>query len=239
MNIYISICSMRGTKYTTWARVSDMMDWSASQGIRMEVKAREAESLICRARQRSLADFYYQPEFTHLMTLDDDIIIQPDALIKMLNADKSVVGGFYRLKTHEYMGVAQRPKGRKWVSVLKEQKLVEADYVSTGCMLTKREVITDMINAYPELEYEENLTGTKLWAFYMPFIFDNGDFREYLSEDWAFCQRARDIGHSVWVHGGIQCGHWGEVPFTLEFEEDAKEVILPASARARGSGESE
>ena len=47
----------------------------------------------------------------------------------------------------------------------------------------------------------------------MPYIYHN----EYLSEDWAFCQRAMDMGHKIYMHSGVQCGHWGL--FNYKFDQ--------------------
>ncbi len=38
----------------------------------------------------------------------------------------------------------------------------------------------------------------------------------YLSEDWAFCQRARDAGFDCWLDPSIRLGHMGQTMYTLE-----------------------
>ena len=87
--------------------------------------------------------------------------------------------------------------------VMKKGLLAPAIYVSTGCMMIRRNVVEGMIEKYPELHYKRNVTGDRAWALYQPFIYKE----EYLSEDWAYCQRAKDAGFEVWVHGGVKCGH--------------------------------
>jgi hypothetical protein len=77
--------------------------------------------------------------------------------------------------------------------------------------MVKRKVVEGMIEKYPELHYKRNVSGDKAWALYMPFIYN----QEYLSEDWGYCQRARDAGFEVWVHGGVKCAHWGKKMFVF------------------------
>jgi len=44
----------------------------------------------------------------------------------------------------------------------------------------------------------------------------DGDGHIYLSEDWAFCQRAKEAGFKLWVYPGIRVGHYGSYMYTLE-----------------------
>ena len=47
---------------------------------------------------------------------------------------------------------------------------------------------------------------------YLPYIYKD----EYLSEDWALCQRAEDLGFEIWAHGGVRCAHWGLIKYDFE-----------------------
>jgi len=217
--VFVSSVSIR-PEYTSIIWTLRMIDFAASHDVEADLQPRLDESLLCRARIRSLMDFFYKPQYTHLMTVDDDLLIPQETLIKFLEQDKPIIGGFYRLKTKEYMGCAVRVKNEPWMYPVLDKRVVEAEYVSTGCMLVKREVIVDMINEFPDLECQENLSGRTMWALYQPFVHNNGIFREYLSEDWAFCERAKMVGHTVWAHGGVQCGHWGKTIYTFEGLKD-------------------
>jgi hypothetical protein len=71
-------------------------------------------------------------------------------------------------------------------------------YCGTGFMLMKRDVITRMIAAYPETAYTSDhvyvADDTQRGTFHA--LFDcliDPDTREYLSEDFGFCKRWRDL----------------------------------------------
>ena len=219
MKVFVSSCSMK-PEYTSILWTLRMLDYADGQGIKCELRPRLDESLICRARNRALGDFFYG-DWDYLMSIDDDLLFPEDTIVKLVNVDKDIVGGLYRLKTAEYLGIAQRVSGADdWRPLVDSQEVVSADYAATGCMLVKRDVIVSMINHFPELVYSENLSGQPLWALYQPMVFNNGEFMEYLSEDWAFCERARQAGHSIYLHGGVQGQHWGKYLFSLETVED-------------------
>jgi glycosyltransferase involved in cell wall biosynthesis len=168
------------------------------------------DSLVSRARNTALRDFM-DSECDYLFTLDDDIQLPPNALVDLVEADKDLIGGIYRLKN-------ENPKRNPYaIRFLNEnirfdsKTVAKVQYLSTGCMLHKRSLIEELYDEYRDLIYYENMTGRKITALYMPYIFQN----EYLSEDWAFCQRALDKGHEAWLHGGVQCGHWGLKNFAM------------------------
>jgi len=77
-----------------------------------------------------------------------------------------------------------------------EGKLTQVDAVGMGCCL----IDTRIFNS---LEYP--------WFKYGPRIDDP-------AEDLYFCERARDLGFRIWVHGDVVFDHWGKYKFTLEDE---------------------
>ena len=89
--------------------------------------------------------------------------------------------------------------------VLGEGEPVEVYHISNGCVMHKRKFIEEMCAHYPELEYAENISNKQRFALYQPYIYNN----EYLSEDWAFCQRAIDKGYKMYMHPQVLCDHWG------------------------------
>lgn len=195
------------------------MQYAAKHKITSSLVPRVGESLICRARQNTLVD-YMGREFDYLFTVDDDIEIPIDCIVKLVESGKDIIGGFYRLKKDHEAHTAIRPLyGNKTPlsDVFKNGSIHQVQYISTGCMLVASRVIHEMVKKYPELEYDQNITFKKAYAFYQPFIHTHpSGFREYLSEDWAFCQRATDAGFKVWADGSVRCGHWGLIKYDFE-----------------------
>jgi len=204
-SIFVSICS-RNTAF--WQMVTAFQIAANHVGQTLGMQCRLSpyvgDSLISRARCIQLRAFLDSGS-DYLLTLDDDIELPADGITKLVQANKDLVGGLYRLKGDK---PKVNPYAIRWKNEnihLKFDDIAEVQYLSTGCMLYKRDFVEDLVNAYPDLWFYENLSGTVISALYMPYIYKN----EYLSEDWAFCQRALDQGHKIYVHGGVQCTHWG------------------------------
>jgi len=201
--IFISCCSNRNPEWGTALSIQDSMRVAAKAGWTSVFRPRAGESLICRARQNDLVEFM-QNGADFLFSVDDDVLLPPDVLEILAGVNKDVVGGVYRLGYDNPVPAVRLPKdGPMWNDVMNKGMLTPALYVSTGCMMVKRYIIEGMIEKYPDLHYRRNMTKDIAWALYQPFVYQ----LEYLSEDWAFCQRARDAGFEVWVHSGVRCGH--------------------------------
>ena len=212
--VYVSICSIRKAEWPCAIAMYQSLEYAASMGQPTRLGFRIGESLICRARQNALYEFLTHSTADYLFTLDDDIEIPPNTIVKLTREDKPIIGGFYRIKDKQRGDAAIRHlTGSDSIrSILAYDKVAQVKYVSAGCMMIRRDVIETMIQAYPELQYRNNMSATPRWALYQPYIYG----QEYLSEDWAFCQRARDIGFDVWADGSIKCGHYGETLFEFD-----------------------
>ena len=207
--ILVACCSNRNPEWPTVLAIQDAMRHTAKAGHDLVFKPRVGESLICRARQNDLV-VLMQRSFDRIIWIDDDVVIPSNAITELLNADKDIVAGVYRIKQDEpAAAVRLPPDGPEWNKVLYDGLLTKALYVSTGCFMVKREVVQCMIEKFPGQKYYRNVSADEAWALFQPYVYE----KEYLSEDWAFCQRALDAGLEVWVHGGVKCDHWGKRVF--------------------------
>lgn len=204
-SVFVSVCS-RNTAY--WHMVTAFQVAANELGKKLKIPCLLSpyigDSLISRARCMALFAFL-KSDCKWLFTLDDDIALPAQAMVKLIEADKDMVGGLYRLKSQT---VNRNPFAIRFLNEdvhVGKDSVHEVQYVSTGCVMHKRSFIEKLVSQYEDLYFSENLTGRKVPALYLPFIYNH----EYLSEDWAFCQRARDVGHKIYMHSGVQCGHWG------------------------------
>jgi len=154
-------------------------------------------------------EYETQDRCDYFMILDDDISWDPQAIDILIEDDKPIVGGIYTFKTDNpnYLGKAcTRFFDRQEVY---SDKPFQVRWLNGGFILVKAETLLTMINAYPELVVdfpsENNPLGIKeTWALWLPAIHE----RKFLGEDWAFCQRAREIGFDIWADLRIKLIHW-------------------------------
>ncbi len=213
--VFVSVPSNRNPEWGMIMSLTLALAYAGKKGIRAILQPLLGESLISRARIIEMATFL-ESDCTHLYTQDDDVEIPGDTIIKLIEADKDIIGGAYRLKDpHEIrVAIRQLKGGADVATALSNEKAIQVRYVSTGCMMVKRKVFENTIQIFRDLEYGRNQSKQRLFALYMPFIHED----EYLSEDWAFCERAIMAGFTVWMHGGIMCRHYGRTVFEIDRE---------------------
>jgi len=210
---------------------------SMHRNVSIRISTLGRESLITRARNTMVKDFL-ESDATHLFFVDADMGFTAQDFFALVDADKDVVVGacpvkevnlnklmgksFDNLQDIEYSVVryalnpffaSQEDRLKSNYSV--EDGLVEVTTAGAAFMCIKREVIEKMILAHPELSYK-NENGERCFAIFDTMIRGS----EYLSEDYAFCQRWRDLGGKVFLHPQVAIDHFGAytfkaVPFSI------------------------
>lgn len=181
-------------------------------GLQFTVDTMVNESLIPRGRNSLVAKFLaFEPKSTHLMFIDADIGFEPEEIIKLMLANKDVVGGLYPKKALPVQYVVN-----KVPNSTKEGNLVEVANLGTGFMMIKREVIESIIRKKPELHYQDAIGLDPKFDPYKYALFDtliDPVTKEYLSEDYYFCKLWRDMGGKIWADLTIKLDHSGYYKF--------------------------
>jgi len=70
--------------------------------IQIEIEFCKNDSLVSRARNNLIAKAMSNPNVTHMVFIDNDIVWDPIEIIKLLLSDKPLVGGIYPLKQYKW-----------------------------------------------------------------------------------------------------------------------------------------
>lgn len=172
------------------------------------------DSLVSRARNTLTADFLAS-DATHLLFIDSDIIFSADQVARIMAHSEDIVGGFYPKKqSGEVQWVCN---GHLTPTEPRADGLQSVRYMGTGFLRISRRVFIAMIEAFgdqlryttdhhPRCEYDFWSVGT--------YQYPDGS-RRFLSEDWFFCQRALDLGFTVWGDTRIVLRHVGQAIYPL------------------------
>lgn len=96
---------------------------------------------------------------------------------------------------------------------------MQVSEIGTGFMLAKREVFQSLINMFPEMKYTNDVAGYNNMHpdmkdnFYL-FFDCRTENNRYLSEDYAFCKLAKQVGHKIWLYTNARVSHTGNHTFT-------------------------
>lgn len=96
--------------------------------------------------------------------------------------------------------------------------LVELSQLGTGLMLIRRDVVETLCAQHPDLLFRTDArdrqgTGVRenVHALFLPEIDPTSGLM--LSEDYAFCHRARDAGFRIWLAPWVRTTHSGPAAF--------------------------
>jgi hypothetical protein len=67
------------------------------------------DSLVTRARNNLIAKAMYNQDTTHMLFIDNDISWDPVSILKLLLADKHIIGGVYPLKNYNWNKIVKDP----------------------------------------------------------------------------------------------------------------------------------
>jgi len=157
-------------------------------------------------------------ECTHYLYSGDDLTFPPDAIKKLLDADKPIIVGCATWKTPPYWPNCDIMTGEGFASkihitrkMLQDEEVVEVHAAGSGFMMIKREVIEAIDELWKEYHLAfakgmpEKFKGWEPVPFF-PVLFD-GKTQLYTSTDYCFCDMARTAGFKIFLHCGVIIGH--------------------------------
>jgi hypothetical protein len=190
---------------------SSYLQWTImamQNNLNFQIDTLSNESNVNRARNSCAAKFL-AGNATHLMFVDADIQFNPQDIVKLVGHDKDIVGGIYPQKTLPPKMVVNTLKdGRQ------EGDLVEVGTLGTGFMLIKRSVFEQMISEgaqkYTDAIGLSSVENDHQYDFFNCTIDTQG---RYLTEDWSFCRRWRELGGTIWADTTVALAHVGYYRF--------------------------
>jgi hypothetical protein len=213
--------------------VLDLQAACQQRGIGLHVELMGGDALITRARSRLAAQFLAS-DATHLFYVDADIGFRPENVFRLLKAGHAVSGGVYPLKRVEWdkarkaslagapdleaasLGYVVRFIPTPDNSVEVENGFAKVTYVGTGFMMLKRDAVQKVVAAHPELTARMGDMADKAAAECV-MIFETmiePETGQYLSEDYAFCRRWRDLGGEIWADMESPLTHVGHTAYS-------------------------
>jgi hypothetical protein len=201
------------------------------RGIKLSFRMLGGDALITRARGNLVAEFLAEPTATHLLFIDADIGFRADQVFALIEGDRDIVSAVYPMKIINWERIqAQVAAGRPLVpsatmsyavefldpaAITPVDGLAQVRYVGTGFMLIRRQVFTRLAEHYPALKFrgfgQATPADAERYSFFESMI--DPDTGSYLSEDYAFCKRWRDIGGEIWINLDSHLTHVGAIAF--------------------------
>jgi hypothetical protein len=165
--------------------------------------------------------------FTKLMWIDADIAFDADALDRLLAHDKPIVCGLYPKKGGRALASHALP-GTKELVFGRDGGLVEILYAAGGFTLVDAAVYATIREKLALRTCNEQF-GSPFVPYYQPMVKETPEGPWYLSEDFAFSERARQAGFPIFADTTIRLRHIGR--YAYQWEDAGAELNRHASFR--------
>jgi hypothetical protein len=221
LTVLVALCVHRGIDPETWTAIRAL---EACPDPVIAVSVKSGDALIDRSRSIVASRFLENKDYDILFFIDDDVVFDPVDVAKIANVMQAqnldIVGGAYMKKQVKSPHLAIKTMKNSKIFFGPEAFVQEVDMVSTGFMAINRHVLEKMVEAKSvPLCHPKNL---RFYPFFQPFPKEIDGEWIYLSEDWAFCYRAKKLGFKIWVDGTTKLGHAGRYVY------EQNEMFRPA-----------
>ena len=205
-HVVLAIPAYSGTIHLgTMRSIVGDMTTLMKRGDRVSVDDESDNTDIADARATMVAKFL-EGDGDELVFVDNDVIWEAGALVRLLDHPVELVAGLYRKRvdpvSYPVRWIVSRPELRA------ENGLLEVAGVPGGFTRCSRSMLEQMVRAYADLTYDRR--GRAIVGLFDAYRIG----RAKLSEDFSFCQRWRDIGGKVWIDPEIRMTHVGLHGFT-------------------------
>ena len=175
------------------------------------------DALLCRARSKTATAFLLDSDADVHVSIDSDIVFDPQSVLQIAEQAHELGGIVAGLYVTRAAGALCRPTSIFETDVPIEfgtdPTPIPIKWAATGFMATPRKVFETLAKDLPLCHPTE---WWRFHPFYMPMIVDGMNGPNYLSEDYAFCERARQAGFSVYMNPAVRLVHLGQHGFRLE-----------------------
>jgi SAM-dependent methyltransferase len=205
------LCAWRDVNASTMLCVNELIrkNW--------RLNVHQNDALISRVRSLAVSKWLRESDGDVFLMIDSDIVFTPDdaqRVVDLAREKKSIACAAYPVRGGSHLACRQDAVQPN-VTFGPGEPPMKIAYAGTGFVAMHRDVCEAVAATMP-LTHANEEWG--FWPMFMPMIatspFDDS-VEEYLSEDWAFCHRARDLGFATWLDPSVIIAHLGNAQYDV------------------------
>ena len=201
--LFIAVPAYTGTvEHETFHSLMEGMLRIRDAGVRVTWTVLEGCCYLCHARNQLVAEFLAS-DCSDMLFIDADMGFTPEALARIVLAERPVVAGLYRKKTDDHINFNLRLPAA--VHNTAEDGMLEVAGVATGFLRVNRAVFEAM--KPNTMEYSNGHEGGKKWRNYFRTLYEDGLF---WGEDFQFCRDVQAAGYKIWAIPDLTLRHVGK-----------------------------
>jgi hypothetical protein len=238
--IYVSLPAYYGRENEHLFSVLHLLQMS-SDDIRFTLGFSYGDSLPSRMRDTEVEKFLHTDN-DYILMIDADVAFNPLSMIRHIHTARE--------KSWLISAAALPKKGRQGVCIVHKQGVKRAPdtpfpcrWTSTACMLIHRDAFSVMkenfapIRAHTGIDMRTRcdiqIEGlSRIGVYFLPFILHEDGKNIYMSEDYAFCEKANCAGIDIWINPFLYIYHIGKWAYEVN-QPPSPTKLLPCEIGAK------
>lgn len=190
----------------------------------------QPDGLVTRSRNAFASYVVRTERFTHLLMLDADVVVPPEAVERLVLSGHDVAGCVVALRNVNWQRVReflnecpdateaelQAISAEYAINFNRGEKSIDGfipvHAIGSAVMMMSRSALVKMSESstvhYAKRGFHAPDLQSDGWTFFDPLVDEQGI---YLSEDYAFCDRWRSLGGTIWADLRSTTRHIGPV----------------------------
>lgn len=190
--------------------VDDKLRELANRGYKVRILRGSSQIDLARS---TLATRAIRDGFTETMWIDADVVFDPNDVDRIRSHGKPFTAGLYVKKGRKEFAGKFRD-GFTGAKFGVGGSLLEMEYVAMGFTHIRAEVYEKIANELSMPSCVGGYEGERVTPYFVPMLVQEGENLCYMSEDFSFCCRARQVGYAPFADTTIFLGHVGKKQFT-------------------------
>jgi hypothetical protein len=173
-------------------------------------------------------DHYERGAITHLLMVDDDVLLPDGSIAKLAANDVPVVSAAYYMRS--FQPIAYQLDPFALLASIPNAGKIKVDGAGAGCLMIDCKVLRAMKERFGDE-----------WWFQNKIALDGGKDK-YMGEDVFFFRRLKEMGMPVMLDCDVQCGHLGiavvdqcTVEFCKNINNSNREPTKPQSKQVEAT----
>ena len=207
------LCGSGSVKHDTMNSLIMSMQFLASRAIEYDFITLQGVTGIDSARN-IITEIFMQNGHSHLLMVDDDMAWSADLPFRMLQENLDILGVPYKRKNIKNCRWTVNHPVPDVDTMDGKSYLMRVHSLGTGMMMIKRRVFETLGPTTDKAILNDDRPAIPL--YFRHTIDKNGKLK---SEDFSFCERAREAGIDIWAWVDEEIAHIGNYAYTGRYSD--------------------
>lgn len=149
--------------------------------------------------------FQGKVDYDYIMWIDSDMVFTPDQFFRLIDADKDIVSGLYKMQNNIHYATVEKWDHDFFV------KNGSYEFLNAGMVARKKELFPVAYTGFGWILMKKGVFESLEYPWFQPtwkeYEYKGKQIKEFTMEDVAFCDLIQQKGYQIWIDPKVVVGH--------------------------------